>query len=280
MKTGIVILNYNDSDNTISMIEQIKDYKSLSSIVVVDNCSTDDSLEKLNSYVSEKVVLLTSSKNKGYGAGNNIGLHYLLRHSFDFVIISNPDIVVLEAAILKMQDVMKEQKQVSFLGPVIMERGRMIRGWKFPSYFVEVLGTIPFFQRFTKKFYCYPDSYYLDYITKVEAIHGSFFMARLDDFKKIDFFDENVFLYYEENILGKKALTQHLSVYVDNEVFVTHALSMSVDKSLHKIKKYKILKQSMFYYEKYYNHRGFISLFFLRIVYFFSLIISYFIFWI
>ena len=47
MRTGIIILNYNDSENTIQMLNQIKDYSCLSKIVVVDNCSTDDSLEKL-----------------------------------------------------------------------------------------------------------------------------------------------------------------------------------------------------------------------------------------
>ena len=42
MKTGIVILNYNDYENTIKMVHQIKDYKCLSKIVIVDNHSSDD----------------------------------------------------------------------------------------------------------------------------------------------------------------------------------------------------------------------------------------------
>lgn len=42
MKTGIVILNYNDSETTINLIRHIKGFFSLSKIVVVDNASTDD----------------------------------------------------------------------------------------------------------------------------------------------------------------------------------------------------------------------------------------------
>ena len=39
-------------------------------------------------------------------------------------------------------------------------------------------------------------------------------------FKKIDYFDENTFLYYEENIIGKKLKDKNLNTYVDNRVQV------------------------------------------------------------
>lgn len=44
MKTGIVVLNFNDAKETVSFVEKIKSYNILDSIVVVDNASTDDSL--------------------------------------------------------------------------------------------------------------------------------------------------------------------------------------------------------------------------------------------
>ena len=50
-KIGMVILNYNDYETTFDMINQIKDYKVLDHIVIVDNHSTDlkyDKLKKLN----------------------------------------------------------------------------------------------------------------------------------------------------------------------------------------------------------------------------------------
>ena len=41
MKTGIVILNYNDYETTKEMINNIKNYKSLDHIIIVDNNSGD-----------------------------------------------------------------------------------------------------------------------------------------------------------------------------------------------------------------------------------------------
>lgn len=41
MKTGIVVLNFNDAKETVPFVEKIKSYNILDSIVVVDNASTD-----------------------------------------------------------------------------------------------------------------------------------------------------------------------------------------------------------------------------------------------
>ena len=53
--TACVILNYNDADTTISLVKKIEDYKNIEHIVVVDNCSADHSLEKLEKISNEMV---------------------------------------------------------------------------------------------------------------------------------------------------------------------------------------------------------------------------------
>ena len=67
MKIGIVILNYNDSETTIELLEKIKNYEILNLIVIVDNNSTDNSYKKLTKYENEKIKLIKTEKNKGYG---------------------------------------------------------------------------------------------------------------------------------------------------------------------------------------------------------------------
>jgi len=281
MKTGIIILNYNDYENTIKMIEQIKDYKCFKKIVVVDNCSTDESLSKIKPFENQKIVVLEAKKNAGYASGNNIGLKYLEKETnCELAIISNPDVVVEESVIEELINDMKNYEDISFLGPKVLESGTISKGWKLPSYFVEVLSTVNFFSRYAHRFQKYKEDYYKEKLTKVEVIHGCFFVARLKDFKKIKYFDSNTFLYYEENILGKKAIEKGFNIYVDTSLGVLHDLSKSVDKSLNKIKKYKILKKSMFYYEDTYNHIGFFKRNLLKLVYYVSLMISYLTFWI
>lgn len=281
MKTGIIILNYNDYENTIKMIEQIKDYKCLNKIVIVDNCSKDESIIKLKPYENKKVILLKSKENLGYAHGNNIGLKYLEKETdCELAIISNPDIHVEESVIIELIQDLKKNPDISFLGPKILEMGRISKGWKTPDFLADFISNINYFSRYSKNLLKYKEEHYKTKLTQVEVIHGCFFLARLKDFKKIKYFDENTFLYYEENIIGKKAKEKRLKVYVNTSVSVLHDLSKTVNKTLKKIAKYKILKKSMFYYEKEYNHLNFIGMFLLKITYYISLAISYLTFWV
>ena len=58
-----VILNYNDANTTISLVKKIEKYESIDYIIVVDNCSTDDSLVKLETLSNSKVKICESPKN-------------------------------------------------------------------------------------------------------------------------------------------------------------------------------------------------------------------------
>jgi GT2 family glycosyltransferase len=100
-------------------------------------------------------------------------------------------------------------------------------------------------------------------------------MIRSAVLKEINYFDEGTFLYYEENILGHILKDKGYESYILNDTHVTHNLSVSVDKSIKKIKKFKILVKSLMYYEKKYNKRNIFSMSLLYILYFLSLIGAY-----
>ena len=281
MKTGMVILNYNDYENTIKMILQVRDYKNINKIVVVDNHSTDSSVEKITPYLNKHVVLVEARKNGGYAFGNNLGLKYLEKNTdCELAIISNPDVLVSESVITELIHDMKKDESISFLGPKIIERGHITKGWKLPSLWCEALSCINYFNRYSFNMQKYPDDYYNEKIVKVEVLHGCFFMARLKDFKKIKYFDPHTFLYYEENIIAKKAYVYDLKTCVDTSLSVTHLASQTVSKNLNKVRKYKALKKSMFYYEKEYNHLNILGMIFLKLLYYISLGIAYLTFWI
>ena len=46
-KISMIILNYNDSYTTLSLVDEVRDYECLDSVVVVDNHSSDDSWKRL-----------------------------------------------------------------------------------------------------------------------------------------------------------------------------------------------------------------------------------------
>lgn len=276
MRTGIIILNYNDYKTTIDMINQIKNYKVLDNIIIVDNMSTDDSYKILKKYENNKIDVIRTDKNKGYASGNNYGIKYLKRkYNTDIVIISNPDIIVTENTINELIVDLENNNYISLISPLIEEKGIISRGWKLPTFIDDVLSNINFFHKFAKKRLLYKNEHYKNKLSKVDVVHGCFFMIRLNDFQKIQYFDEGTFLYYEENIIAKKLKENNLKTYIDNDVKVIHNLSISVDKSFNSIKKYKILKDSQKYYEKNYNKTNVFGIIILRLFYYISLAISY-----
>ena len=76
--TGLVVVNYNDYKNTISFVKSVVDYSVIGHIVIVDNCSTDESFSELKKITSDKVSLVKNDFNKGYGSGINLGSKYLI----------------------------------------------------------------------------------------------------------------------------------------------------------------------------------------------------------
>lgn len=93
-KISIVILNWNGVDDTLKCLDSVKeiDYPNFD-VIVVDNGSTDNSVEVIKKRFSE-VTLITTGKNLGFAEGNNVGIRYAINNSPEFILLLNNDTVV------------------------------------------------------------------------------------------------------------------------------------------------------------------------------------------
>ena len=250
-KTSIVIVNYNDSDTTIRLLNNIKDYKCLSKIVVVDNNSSDNSYEILKKYSSKKITILKND-NRHFSSGLNVGAKYIIKEIGESnIIFSNSDVIVgSEKDIIRLSDDIKDD--IVVVGPNIDEHGSLNRGWKLPSTNHEICNNLILISRYFRNKLKYDDDYYKDDITYVDVVSGCFFMVDSNFLKKVNYFDENTFLYYEEQILSCKVKGNNKKVIVDNRVTIKHDHSTTVDKSIKRVNKHKITKSSQRYFCKNY----------------------------
>ncbi len=263
---GMVIVNYNDYKTTKRLLDNVKDYKILKEIVVVDNKSTDNSLEELRKLKNKKITIIDSGNNKGYSYALNVGCKYLIdKYKSLNIVISNSDIIIESELDIKDLNSYISAKNV-IVGPTIIQGNDLNRGFKIPSPWQDIKQNIVFFgKRVLAKELSYPDNYYHKEISKVDTVSGCFFMIASKHLEDMGYFDENVFLYYEENIMGIKTKKLGKNIIVCNNVDVIHDHSVSIDKSLKRIKKYDILKTSQEYFEKTYNGANKIELFFLKV---------------
>ena len=263
---GMVIVNYNDYETTKRLLDNVKDYKVLKEIVVVDNKSTDDSLKKLKKLESKKITIIDSGNNKGYSYALNVGCKYLIdKYKVLNIVISNSDIIIDSENDIKDLNSYISDKNV-IVGPTIIQGNDLNRGFKVPTPWQDIKQNIVFWGKgVLANELNYPDNYYHKDISKVDTVSGCFFMISSKHLEDMGYFDENVFLYYEENIMGIKTKRLKKNIIVCNNVDVVHDHSVSIDKSLKRIKKYDILKTSQEYFEKTYNSASKIELFFLKV---------------
>jgi N-acetylglucosaminyl-diphospho-decaprenol L-rhamnosyltransferase len=274
MKTGMVIVNYNDYPTTIKLINNILDYKCLNRIVIVDNKSTDNSFDKLENLNLKKVFIIEAKQNNGYSSALNLGAKYLIDlYKECKIIFSNADIIIdSENDIKTLLNDLSDMNVI--VAPNIIEDNSLNRGWHIPKPMDDVALNIPSIRKkYFNKHLKYPDTYYKNHLSKVDTVSGSFFLMTSKHLQNINFFDENVFLYYEENIFGIKTKLLKKNIVIDNDIDVVHNHAISIDKSMKKIKKYDALKKSQYYFEKNYNHANLFSLILLKITIFITRII-------
>lgn len=91
---AIILLNWNGFDHSKACIESLREINyPLWQLILVDNGSTDGSLEKLRALFPE-VVFLHSPLNLGFTGGNNLGMEYALKKGYAYVLLLNNDTLV------------------------------------------------------------------------------------------------------------------------------------------------------------------------------------------
>ncbi len=278
MKIAVIIVNYNDVDDTIKYVKKITKYEIISRIVIVDNNSTSkNALENLKVLENEKVKVIQSDKNGGYNYGNNFGIKYLesQNEKYDYFIISNPDIEVSEKAIKHSLEEMEKDTKIAVISPRMFNKdSKPIRrsSWKKRTFTLDVIHSTRLLEIIFYKILRsgeYSEKDYEKEILEVQNISGAFFIIKSNILKDIGYFDENVFLFYEEDILAEKlAKTNYKIISLNSEKFI-HYESQTIGKTLNYYKKTRELFKSKMYFQKEYNKINFIQSFIFYFLYVF-----------
>ena len=272
-KIGVVIVNYNDSINAIKLFEMLNRYECISEVVIVDNNSKEGYVKELRSYQADRLHTIYNSSNMGYAAALNKGAKYLNeKYKKDInIIFANTDIIVHEEeTIIKLNNLINDEVKAGMVK--VKEDGTFSYGWKLTSSFQDLICNIPLINKLYKSnIYYYKNNYYKNDVNIVDVVYGCFFIVDGQTLFDIGYFDENTFLYFEENILSRKLEKIAKKCAIDVSCYVTHAHNKTIGTNLSRYKKYKIYKKSQFYYEKEYNSANFFEMFFFKLFYYIRL---------
>ena len=266
----ILVLNYNDSDTVIKYIEKVKSYKNVRKLLVVDNCSKDNSVEKIKEYTSDKIELIISDKNGGYGYGNNYGIRYLVdKYDSEYILLSNPDIIVDEQTIEKMEIFLRKNDDYAIVAPYMLDingKKQFNTAFKLPSK-MEYIISLGLLAKKIKTFYYNDLEKEKNVYKQVDAVSGSMFLMDSKKMIKFGMYDEKIFLYCEEVVLGIKMKENKQKIALLLQESFIHNHSVSISKTYKsELSKNKLLVKSKLYVIKKYYKANIIEYFFANIL--------------
>ena len=229
----VIIVTFK-SDNVIDNCIQSIDDKV--KILVVDNSNSKllkNNLEKKYKNVS----CILSEKNVGMGAGNNIGIKSI---NTDFALILNPD-VVLESNTIEL--LINETNKLTSFGiaaPIEINEN-------YPNY------------KLKKDSHNNNDEMKPFEVQSVDGYAMLLNLKRINDLEKFNYFDENFFMYLENDDLCKRLFSKNEKIYIIPKSKIKHLGGMAVDR----LYEYEIELSrnwhwiwSKFYFNK--KHHGFL----------------------
>jgi GT2 family glycosyltransferase len=190
---SVVILNWNGIDDTLLCIESVKKsvFNGSIEIIVVDNGSTNDSVETLKKVAGIK--LIENKKNRGFAGGQVDGY---LKSSGEYIVLLNNDALISSDYIQKAYNYMISDATIGAVG------GR--------SYFWDT-DQKPF--DLSNEYYAYQEinpvngeGRFVDDLSRgnlidVNVVSGSCVMVRKKAVKEVGYLHERFFAYYEETDL-------------------------------------------------------------------------------
>ena len=250
MDLSVVIVNYQTFELTKNTINSIFEYEYPFSyeILVVDNASTDDSLEKLKEYFKDKITFIASRENNGFAAGNNQALKIA---KGKYVLLLNSDTIVWENTLENIYNYMEKNTDVGAAGcRVLLENGELDKACK--RSFPNVKNS--FFRLFHIPTNSKDDNYNLDNlpddeIYEIDCLTGAFMFIRKAALDEIGFLDETFFMYGEDIDLCYRIKQANWKIIYYGKSKITHLKGASSKKQKSKLI-YEFYRAMYIYYKK------------------------------
>ena len=204
MDLSICIVNWNTGDLLRDCIKSIiqNTHEISYEIIVVDNDSSDNSIELLKPFLAEvnHLRLIEAGRNLGFAGGNNVALDHA---SGEFIVLLNPDTLVTAGALDLAVKLLKENPAWGILGPKLLNGDGSLQPsiGQFPTLtgmFWEMTRLRKLFPRI--RLFSSFKRYDMDYdkLQDVEQPSGACLFVRSAAIERVGLLDLRYFMYYEE----------------------------------------------------------------------------------
>ncbi len=223
-KVSIIIINwnnYNDSKECLRSLAELT-YKNIE-IIVVDNNSTDGSVQKL---LNEQVgyTVIRNSENLGFAAGNNVGIRKAIANNTDYVLILNNDTIVKNDCLEPMVSFLEKNIKVGIVGGKIYFHSNPEVIWTIGGDVKLMRGGSVYYGNNEKDIGQYNE------IKELTHISGCMSLIRKEVLKDVGLLSEQYFFRGEEWDFCYRVKKAGYKLYYIPEAIIWHKVSQTVDR--------------------------------------------------
>jgi N-acetylglucosaminyl-diphospho-decaprenol L-rhamnosyltransferase len=200
----VVIVTYNSAHCVPALAQALKDFPHVS---VVDNAS-DDGCTDLAARLLPQARVVQNPRNLGFGAANNVALRCA---STPYCLLLNPDCEISAEKALALLAVAQQHNDAAVVAPQLLdERGRPQLNYRWPANTWRPQG---------------PGA---EGLCCVGFACGAVLLLNMALMRPIGFFDEDFFLYYEDDDLCQRVFAAQKTILIAPQVTLVHASRGSV----------------------------------------------------
>ncbi|USG61310.1 glycosyltransferase family 2 protein [Sneathiella marina] len=269
---SVIIVNWNVRDMVLDCIGSIiEQTRSTYEIIVVDNDSSDGSVDAIKDKFSS-VKIIANDSNRGFAAANNQALAV---SQGEYVLLLNPDTLVVDNAIDKMLQWIQQDSSIGCGGCQVFESENVIQNTCFSdmtvwSTFLVLTGLARVSK--SSRFWGKPHYYWWDRRTEMEVdvVSGMFMLVPRKVLEEVGGMDDDFFVYAEEADWCRRIRAHGYRCVFTPLTHVVHrdGGNKSTDQILAKMY-VQLQKSKLIYARKYYGLLGYLEF---RFLYFASML--------
>ena len=261
---SIVIVNWNSRKDTLDCLHSIfniPDYRNIKTkpeIILIDNNSVDGSVEEIKEKFPD-IILIKNKTNAGYAPAANEGMKIA---KGKYVLLLGNDTELTDGSLVNCINFLENNSQAGAVGAKLLFPDGRLQGncKKFPTL-KNAFYTYLSLDRLNRVYDM--ASFKYDEQLKVDQIATTFLMIRNEILQRINFFDTQYKILYNDVDLCKKIYNEGYEIYFIPDAVVYHHGSHSTQKAGFELR--KIMYMDIFWYYK--NNFGFRAYFLLPVLF-------------
>lgn len=248
---GIIIVNFNGITDTIECIDSIKEmsYENYR-IIVVDNNSSDDSVEQLRKKQLETdFELIECEDNLGFSAGNNVGMRHAIHIGVEYVLLLNNDTITEVSFLKSLMEKTKELPENSVTTGTIYYANSKKVIWYSGGNFDYKTAKVSHYG-FGSEAWTIPTD-----PVETTFISGCCVCIPVSVIKKVGYLDEVYFLYEEDVDYCYRMMQHDIKLFYIPDAVIYHKVSSSTSKErkMSGVTQYYMVRNKYFFIKKYYS---------------------------